>query len=398
MELLRGDRDVVRVGHRGAAALAPENSLEAIEAAVAHGVDVVELDVVAGATADLVLAHGPASPAGAPRARRRPRARREARRRGAGRREAAGPRARTSSRRSAATGLLDRSFVSSFSLPILRRFAALEPALPRSLTYPEDRHGVSERPLARAVRAPVARRAPHARPGAAPRAGFELRRARGDAQRRRRLAACGRGLPSARRRRLRLDGRRACARNYPGRNRYRRYHHERSTDPSAAAPSQPMKRLLSFLIVLLAAGAFASACSRTTRRRPRRDDDADHDDHDDDDAHTGARAARRDARRRLDRRPRCRHRRAGRARLVRRARSRSASSRRRSRSTPSLFALSVPIDSAIARALTVAPNTPLALRATFDRRSCAGFVAKLAKRFDRKPVASRLLLRALKPS
>ena len=44
-------------------------------------------------------------------------------------------------------GLLDRSFVSSFSFPILRRFAALEPALPRSLTYPEDRHGVSERPL-----------------------------------------------------------------------------------------------------------------------------------------------------------------------------------------------------------------------------------------------------------
>ena len=77
MELLRGERDVVRVGHRGAAALAPENSLEAIEAAVAHGVDVVELDVAARRDGDLVLAHGPEVPAGAPHARRRPRARGE---------------------------------------------------------------------------------------------------------------------------------------------------------------------------------------------------------------------------------------------------------------------------------------------------------------------------------
>ena len=64
---------------------------------------------------------------------------------------------------------------------------------------------------------------------------------------------------------------------------------------------------------------------------------------------------------------------------------------------PSLFALSVPIDSAIARALTVEPNTPLGLRAAVDAGLVRGFVAKLANRFDRKPVASRLLLRALKP-
>jgi lipoprotein-anchoring transpeptidase ErfK/SrfK len=64
---------------------------------------------------------------------------------------------------------------------------------------------------------------------------------------------------------------------------------------------------------------------------------------------------------------------------------------------PSLFALSVPIDSAIARALTVEPNTPLGLRASVDAGLVRAFVAKLAKRFDRKPVASRLLLRALKP-
>ena len=66
LELLRGDRDVVRVGHRGAAALAPENTPAAIEAAAAHGVDVVELDVLRGAGGVLVLAHGPAVPADAP--------------------------------------------------------------------------------------------------------------------------------------------------------------------------------------------------------------------------------------------------------------------------------------------------------------------------------------------
>ena len=64
---------------------------------------------------------------------------------------------------------------------------------------------------------------------------------------------------------------------------------------------------------------------------------------------------------------------------------------------PSLFALSVPIDSAIARALTVQPSTPLTLRATVDAGLVRSFVAKLATRFDRKPVSSRLLLRALKP-
>jgi lipoprotein-anchoring transpeptidase ErfK/SrfK len=64
---------------------------------------------------------------------------------------------------------------------------------------------------------------------------------------------------------------------------------------------------------------------------------------------------------------------------------------------PSLFAVSVPIDSAIARALTVEPNTTLTLRATVDAGLVRSFVAKLAARFDRKPVSSRLLLRALKP-
>jgi lipoprotein-anchoring transpeptidase ErfK/SrfK len=64
---------------------------------------------------------------------------------------------------------------------------------------------------------------------------------------------------------------------------------------------------------------------------------------------------------------------------------------------PSLFAVDVPIDSAIAKALTVAPGTVLALRASVDKDLVRAFAAKLAHRFDRKPASSRLLLRNLKP-
>jgi lipoprotein-anchoring transpeptidase ErfK/SrfK len=71
--------------------------------------------------------------------------------------------------------------------------------------------------------------------------------------------------------------------------------------------------------------------------------------------------------------------------------------RTRIEAAPSIFAMTVPIDSAIARALTVAPGTPLALRATVNKKLVASFVAKLANRFNRKPVASRLLLRNSKP-
>jgi glycerophosphoryl diester phosphodiesterase len=44
-DLRRREHGIVRVGHRGAAALAPENSLAAIEAAAAVGVAAVELGV-----------------------------------------------------------------------------------------------------------------------------------------------------------------------------------------------------------------------------------------------------------------------------------------------------------------------------------------------------------------
>lgn len=138
MELLRGGRGVVRVGHRGAAALAPESSLAAIEAAAACGADAVELDVLPG----LVIAHGPEVPPDAPRldealalaARLGLAVQLDVKVRGleagivgALRRHA----------------LLERSFVSSYSLPILNAFASAEPRLPRAFTYPEDRLGVT---------------------------------------------------------------------------------------------------------------------------------------------------------------------------------------------------------------------------------------------------------------
>ena len=44
MRLLRGDARALRVGHRGAAALAPENTMAALRAAVELGVDYIEFE------------------------------------------------------------------------------------------------------------------------------------------------------------------------------------------------------------------------------------------------------------------------------------------------------------------------------------------------------------------
>lgn len=57
MRLLRDDGPLIRVGHRGAAALAPENTLRAFEAALACGVDAIEFDVLDLVDGPLVLAH-----------------------------------------------------------------------------------------------------------------------------------------------------------------------------------------------------------------------------------------------------------------------------------------------------------------------------------------------------
>ena len=58
MNLRRANGRALRIGHRGAAALAPENTLSSLQAAVDHGVDLVEFDVLRDGGA-VVLAHSP---------------------------------------------------------------------------------------------------------------------------------------------------------------------------------------------------------------------------------------------------------------------------------------------------------------------------------------------------
>lgn len=57
IELGRRDGRPLRIGHRGAATLAPENTLPSFRAAVAAGVDLIEFDVIAGPDARLLVSH-----------------------------------------------------------------------------------------------------------------------------------------------------------------------------------------------------------------------------------------------------------------------------------------------------------------------------------------------------
>jgi len=50
--------------------------------------------------------------------------------------------------------------------------------------------------------------------------------------------------------------------------------------------------------------------------------------------------------------------------------------------SPSLLGVSVPVESAIAKALTVQPGTTLALRATVNKLLIRSFIEKIAKRFE----------------
>jgi glycerophosphoryl diester phosphodiesterase len=145
IELRRSGRPLL-IGHRGAAALAPENTLAAIEAASRAGVDGVELDVLPDRNGRVVLAHGPEIPPDAPSlaeglalvAELGLLVQVDVKTRGVEEGVVGDLRA---------AGLDAHAFVSSFSLPSLARFAALAPELPRALTYPEDRYGVSGSPL-----------------------------------------------------------------------------------------------------------------------------------------------------------------------------------------------------------------------------------------------------------
>ena len=65
--------------------------------------------------------------------------------------------------------------------------------------------------------------------------------------------------------------------------------------------------------------------------------------------------------------------------------------------TPDLLGTIVPADSAVAKALTVPPNTTLGLRASVNKPVLNTFIARIAARFDRKPADSRLVFRNFKP-
>jgi glycerophosphoryl diester phosphodiesterase len=143
---LRREGRVLRIGHRGAPALAPENTIASIAAAIEHGVDLVEIDLVEH-MGSLKLAHSPddvtpESPAL--------------------------DEALTFVAAANGTGvildlksagieagvvdalrrhkLLERSVVCSAHPSSLRAVRKLEPGLTTGLSYPFDRAGISKRP------------------------------------------------------------------------------------------------------------------------------------------------------------------------------------------------------------------------------------------------------------
>lgn len=149
MKLLRGDGPLLRVGHRGAAALAPENTLRSFEAALACGVDAIEFDVLDRGAGPLVLGHSLAELGHEPPTLD------QALELLAAHDVALHVDLKLTTRLDEVATALDRhtlserAVVSSFHLPSLKAVAAHAPTLPLGFTYPEDRYGVSRRPALR---------------------------------------------------------------------------------------------------------------------------------------------------------------------------------------------------------------------------------------------------------
>ena len=166
---LRADGRVLRIGHKGAAALEPENTLRSLARAVELGVDLVEFDVLDLHDGTLVLAHSDdllevshGAADGPVRSRTLAELREVA------------PELPTLDEALAFMverapevglhldlkwlgyeaavveavsrhGVVERSLVSSFHPESLREVGRLEPLLARGLTYPFDRHRLSTR-------------------------------------------------------------------------------------------------------------------------------------------------------------------------------------------------------------------------------------------------------------
>ena len=146
IDLGRRDGLLLRIGHRGAAALAPENTIAALALALELGCDLVELDVLE-LDGRLVLAHSelevPTELATLDEALA------FLADSGCGIQldlKALGAELRIAEalRR---YDLVDRSVVSSFRPANLRALHELEPGLRLGLTYPEDRYGIGHRRL-----------------------------------------------------------------------------------------------------------------------------------------------------------------------------------------------------------------------------------------------------------
>jgi glycerophosphoryl diester phosphodiesterase len=147
VRLLRDSGALIRVGHRGAAALAPANTLRSIELALDAGVDLVELDVLGVPDGAVVLGHSRSELASEPLTLDDALAFLSSRAAGTGIvadvKNRGHERALVESIRRA--DAVERTVVSTSFGSSLRAVARLEPGLTRSLTYPRRRLGVAVR-------------------------------------------------------------------------------------------------------------------------------------------------------------------------------------------------------------------------------------------------------------
>jgi len=149
LRLRAGDGGFLRVGHRGAAALAPANTIASLERALAVGVDLVEFDVLP-CSGKLLLAHSPEElEPDAPTLddalrfladHAPPEVGIDLDLKWYGYEEEAAEAVRRH-------GLVERTIVCSFFAHSLRLVKEFEPRLLVGLSYPWDRHGLADRRL-----------------------------------------------------------------------------------------------------------------------------------------------------------------------------------------------------------------------------------------------------------